>query len=236
MKRKKNKKLPLWSKILIIFVSIIIVFIVIGIVGYTNYLYSNRNIISNVYAIRNDRNNIPMVNFFLFRTGEKFIAIDAGSDIIQTQKALNKLNISPNDIIAVFITHFHFDHIDSLSLFENAIIYTGNTENMNCVRCICEFPDIPHQILSEGQIIEINDVKIQVFDTPGHTSSCVTYLINNKYLFVGDLLVSPNMARYDSELQIMNRERMLKIDTVEYVFTGHFGLFKRINMFRRLWL
>ena len=165
-----------------------------------------------------------MGNFFLLEVGEKYIAIDTGTDNIQTENEIQKLGISANDVTAVFITHADRDHIGALSLFENAAIYTGNTENS-------QFPDMPHQIMSDGEIIELSGMSIKCIYTPGHTIDSVCFLMDGKYLFVGDLLSPPSTARYSEELQISNREKVLGTDGAEYVFNGHFGLIKDIRFF-----
>ena len=175
-----------------------------------------------IYAVRNDRNGFPFVNFFLFQVGENYVAFDAGYDKVQTEDVLQRLGISADDVIAVFITHYDFDHIDALSLFHNARIYTGPTD----------LPDVSHQVMYDGEIIELYGVSIQILYTPGHTSGCVVFLVDGRYLFTGDLFVNPNHARYDRELQIQHQERMLELDGVEYVFNGHFGLFRSIRFIR----
>jgi len=190
--------------------------------AYSRYLHPTGEIMPGLYAIRGGGNGVPMVNFFLVQIDEKYIAFDAGANTTQTENELRKLSISPNDIIAVFITHEHEDHIGSLSLFRNATIYTGPIE----------LTDLSRQIMSDGETIEIYGVSIQSIYTPGHTSGCVTFLVNDRYLFVGDLFVNPNFARYNTELQMLNREKVLEIDEAEYVFTGHFGLFKNVRFFR----
>jgi len=175
-----------------------------------------------------------MGNFFIMQIGDEYVAIDAGADNDETEKALKNLGISATDVIAVFITHAHWDHIGSLTLFDNATIYTGNTEGS-------DFPDIPHRVLSDEEIIELSGMSIQCFYTPGHTADSVCYLINGKYLFVGDLLVTtndpppPNPKRYDKDSQLLYRKVMLEMDDVAYVFTGHFGLFKDVRFFRWWW-
>jgi len=180
--------------------------------GYSQYIPRGR-VAPGIYAIRNYNNGLPFVNFFLVQTGQSYIAFDAGSDSAQTEIALQRLDISPDDVIAVFVTHDDADHIGSLELFANANIY--------------KWP-----MMYDGEIIEAYGVSIQAFHTPGHTSGCMTYLVDGRHLFVGDLMVNPNFARYDSQLQIANREMMLAMDGVESVFTGHFGLVRRVEFFR----
>jgi glyoxylase-like metal-dependent hydrolase (beta-lactamase superfamily II) len=180
-----------------------------------------RELISGIYSIRNTRNNIPFVNFFLIKFDTGYIAIDAGFDIIQTENELNKLSISANDVVAVFITHSHFDHIGSISLFKNATIFTGNTEN-------AEFPDIPHIIMSDGEIIQISNISIQSIYTPGHTSDSVSFLINGRYLFVGDSLVN-HQNNYDNEMRRISIEKLSNIEGIEYIFTSHHGFTRNIS-------
>ena len=175
-----------------------------------------------LYAVRSGGNGFPSVNFFLLKVEDGYIAFDSGANDIQTKNELQKLGVSPDDVIAVFITHGDRDHIGSLSLFNNAAVYTG----------FIELPDYSHEIMSDNEIIDKYGVPIQIIYTPGHTSSCAVYLVDGRFLFVGDLLINPNKARYDKELQRLNVEKALGIDGVEYIFTGHFGLFKNIRFFR----
>jgi len=232
---KLRKKLPMWGKALFIFLALALALGATATVAYWRYIHPTGMIMPGIYAVRSDRNGVPMGNYFLLQIGEKYVAIDAGADNIQTENGLRKLGISANDVVAVFITHSHWDHIGSLDLFDNAVIYTGNTVNS-------EFPDIPHQIMTDGEIIKLSGMSVQCIYTPGHTIDSVCYLVDGKYLFTGDLFVTtndpppPNPKRYDKELQLLYREKILGIDGVEYVFTGHFGLFKDIRFFRWWWL
>jgi len=237
---KLRKKLPIRKKILLVISVFVLALVATVAVAYLRYLHPTGEIMSNLYAIRNDRNGIPMVNFFLLQVGEKYIVIDTGSDSIQTENELQKLGISANDVVALLLTHSDWDHVGSLHLFHNATLYTGDTEfqyaEASRFAPAFELPDIPHQIMADGEIIELYGRTIQCIYTPGHTSDSVCFLIDGEYLFVGDLYVTPDLARYDKELQILYREKMLGIDGVEYIFTGHFGLFKDVGFFRWWWL
>lgn len=239
VQHKARKKLPVWKKIILIILAFVLALVATIAVVYLRYLHPTGEILSGLYAIRNDRNSIPMVNFFLLQVGEKYIAIDTGSDSIQTENELQKLGISVNDIVAVFITHSHYDHVGSLHLFSNATMYTGNTEfqyaETSRFSPVFELPDIPHLIMADGESIELYGRTIQCIYTPGHTSDSASFLIDDRYLFVGDLLVTLNNAQ-DKELQESSRENVLSIDGVEYIFTGHFGLFKNFRFFQWWWL
>ena len=231
------------EKILFVILAVVFVLVTTAIFAYSRYLHPTGEIMSGIYAVRNDRNGTPMVNFFIMQAGEKYIAFDTGSDNTQTQNALQQLGISASDVAAVFLTHSDWDHIGSLDLFYNATLYTG-VSNFQYARrgrglpALPDFvlPNIPHKIMADGEIIGVHGRSIQTFYTPGHTSDSVSFLVDCRYLFVGDLLVNPRLAYYDEGLQRFHIERMLAMEDVSYVFTGHFGLFRNIRFFRWWWL
>ncbi|MCL1995205.1 MAG: MBL fold metallo-hydrolase [Defluviitaleaceae bacterium] len=233
--RKMVTKLAVLALVLVLALVAIVAF------AYSRYIPMGR-IMPGIYAIRNYNNGVPFVNFFLVRAGEKYIAFDAGSDSEQSQRALRDLGISASDVVAVFITHSDYDHIGSLDLFYNATLYTGITEFQYARRVHglnlsdFELPDMPHHIMTDRETIEIYGRLIQIIYTPGHTSDSVSFLVDSRYLFVGDLFVNPNFAYYDTGLQIYFQEYVLGMNSVEYVFTGHFGLFRNVGFFRWWWL
>jgi len=228
---KHKRKLTPGKIVLVCFIALALVLAATVAVAYLRYVYPTGEIVRDIFAIRTHRNGIPMGNLFLIRAGDKYIAVDAGADNTETENGLRKLGISASDVAAVFITHSHWDHIESLDLFSSAAIYTGAIDSS-------EFPDIAHQIIPDGETIEVSGLAVQCFYTPGHTIDSVCYLINGKYLFVGDLFVStndpppPNPRRYDKDLQLEYRKEMLALNGVEYVFSGHFGLFKSIRFYQ----
>ena len=169
----------------------------------------------NIYAIMNTH---PYVNFHLFQIGEKYIAIDTGTNSVQSEKELKKLKISSDDVVAIFITHSHADHIGSINLFNKATVYTGNTI----------LPGINNHILTDNEMTELNYISIMCIYTPGHTSDSVSYLINGKYLFTGDSLIN-HQNNYDNMLRKLSIEKLAMIDGIEYVFTGHTGFTKNVN-------
>jgi len=235
-----KKKMPLWKKISLIMLILFLSLIVFAIFAYSRYFYPTGEIMPGLYAIRNDRNDRPMVNFFIMQlSDEKYIAFDTGSDSGQTQHALQSLNISANDIVAVFITHSDWDHIGSLGLFNNATLYTGITEFQYARRGrglpnlpAFELPDMPHNIMADGEVIDLFGRKIKCIYTPGHTSDSVSFIVDGKFLFVGDLFISPKLAYYNADLQYMNQMKVLEFENIEYVFTSHFGIFKNIKFYR----
>lgn len=78
-------------------------------------------------------------NFWIIRSGGKIILLDTGYDIPKrdwlgeisvtpTPRGLEILGIDPLDVFMVITSHFHYDHIGYLELFENAQVVSGQKE------------------------------------------------------------------------------------------------------------
>lgn len=230
--------MSLSNKIVLTILVFVFTLIAVGAFAYSRWLHPTGEIMAGIYAIRNDRNNgRPFLNFFLMETADGYIVFDTGFQSGQTRQALDKLGISPSDVLAVFITHSHLTNIMSLHLFENATVYLWDSTFPHSSDILIRpssrvVPTLPFHELRDGEIIEYGDRKILAIHTPGHTSDSVSFLVDDRYLFAGDLFASTNHARYDRSLQIQQQQQVLEIESIEYVFTGHFGLFKIAGFFR----
>lgn len=130
---------------------------------------------------------------YLIKTESKLILVDAGcvtmpgfemTDFIGPEKALAEHNVKPSEITDVVITHSHHDHVECVTLFENAEIFIQRdeyecgknyfTDNLN----VTLFDD-------EADICKgVRAVKIG-----GHSvGSCIVEMTdgNEKYVIVGD--------------------------------------------------
>ena len=233
------------KRILLVGLSLVLILAAASVFVYSRYLHPAGEIMPGLYAVRNDRNGVPMVNFFIIQADDgKYIAIDAGSDNEQTINALERLAISADDIAAVFLTQTSFDHVTGIHLFHNAVLYSWDTDFRYIEASpFSPFtsssfipPDIPHYTMADGEIIELYGRTVQGIHTPGDATDSMAFLVDGRYLFVGNLFLALNGAQQCSELQALSRENVLAIDSVEYVFTGHFGLFKDVRFFRWWWL
>ena len=56
-------------------------------------------------------------NCCYIETNETKILIDMGLNCVNTVKRLNEINVEPNEIDAIFITHTHTDHTEGLKVF-----------------------------------------------------------------------------------------------------------------------
>ena len=86
-----------------------------------------------------DKNKFREIVFkvYLVKDKEKLILVDAGCEtmpgfvmknFIGTVSALEKINVSPQKVTDVIITHSHHDHIECVKYFKNAIIHIEKNE------------------------------------------------------------------------------------------------------------
>ena len=136
----------------------------------------------------------PIVfKIYLIKINDKFILVDAGcetmpgfkmEDFIGTGLALNKINVTPEDITDVIITHSHHDHIECVKYFKNATIHIQEDEYQNGKKYI---PDnFKINLFSTGFLLY---EKIRIVKIGGHSvGSCVVEIENddNIYVIVGD--------------------------------------------------
>ena len=116
--------------------------------------------------------------------------IDAVDIMIERDTTLLKeLNL---DLKFIIETHIHADHITSALSLKNyfpeakIVMSIENTDAQDC-------SDI---MASVGHILTLGDYEINTIETPGHTSGCMSYHIENK-VFTGDALFIRTTGRCD---------------------------------------
>ena len=84
-----------------------------------------------------EKNREIVFKVYLIKAENKMILIDVGcetmpgfdmKDFIGPLKALEKINIFPDMITDIIITHSHHDHIECVKYFENAVIHIQKDE------------------------------------------------------------------------------------------------------------
>lgn len=146
-----------------------------------------------------------VANIFFYCKGNTTIMIDAGYNYDRLEEKMNRLGIDPKSIRHILITHQDTDHvgaveIDSPGLFKKAKLYIGEIENRyltgevrrKVIYHLYKLPQVTIKnekvLLSDGEIIDIDGIKIECFLVPGHTWGHMAYLIDDKYLFTGDTI------------------------------------------------
>lgn len=146
-----------------------------------------------------------VANIFFYCKGNTTIMIDAGYNYDRLEEKMNRLEIDPKSIRHILITHQDTDHVgaveaDSPGLFKKAKLYIGEIENRyltgevrrKVIYHLYKLPQVTIKnekvLLSDGEIIDIDGIKIECFLVPGHTWGHMVYLIDDKYLFTGDTI------------------------------------------------
>ena len=159
------------------------------------------------------------------------VVIDCGCP--NTSEEVYRYLKSIGEIKAVLLTHHHEDHIGAASLFINNgyPVYAPK----GAIDYLRDPPDIPeYRKLIWGQpesfnaepieesSFYIDDIKISVFKTPGHSPDHVVYLIDD-LIFIGDLIgsVKPKIAyRHENYNQII---KSVKYTLCSVNFTKAYG-------------
>ncbi len=191
-----------------------------------------KEITSGVYAV-----NDGIVNMFLVKGKEGFIAVDAGNEKDNIQREMKKLNIDPEKVTAVFLTHSDVDHVAAVAIFKNAKIYlprkeeqmiNGETARFYVTKNKINFKYTP---IDGNEIINATDLEIKGIETPGHTPGSMCYLVNSKFLFTGDSLslqsgkagLFSKFINMDNETQFKSLKNLARVKGIQYIFTAHHG-------------
>ena len=193
-----------------------------------------------------------VANIFFYHKGDATIMIDAGYNYDRLQEKMGWLGIDPQSIRHILITHQDTDHVgaveaDSPGLFRNAVLYVGEIENRyltgqvrrRVIYHLYKLPQvtIPNEkvLLKDGQVLDIDGIRIECFLVPGHTWGHMVYLIDGKYLFTGDTIWFGADGGYSfiSALAEDNRLAVRSLAELEeklrgrglrpYFITGHTG-------------
>ncbi len=166
----------------------------------------------------------------LITTENKKIITDPGCNREKLLEALNKENLTSNDINYVFLSHCHPDHIMFAGIFEKAQFITFDANLMYDKDKIIEFNK---NILGKD---------IEVIETPGHVLEHISLLVNTskgKIAIAGDAIWwiegEKQIFKIDqkdhSQAKGMDMKELIKsrkklIDMADYIIPGHGKLFK----------
>ncbi len=152
------------------------------------------------------------ITFLKCRNRNILVDTGSGSDRKWVIHRLGKMNLSPEKIDCIVITHEHQDH-------------TGNTEIFN-----------EAEIYSAGNMDEFNDLfspELTLIETPGHTSdhiSLISRCENGVYATAGDAIPTENnLMKLIPPLICEDRKRsfrsMMKlVKMADFIIPGHGGI------------
>ncbi len=183
-------------------------------------------------------NSVFTSNTFILteeRSADAFL-IDVG-DILPIKEFIGR---SKAVVKGVFLTHTHYDHIYGIKklieLFPDCLVYTSAfgkqalaSDKLNFSRYHDDLLMISGdniKLLHEGDNIELFPEKfVEVFETPGHDKSCLTYKVGNR-VFSGDsyipgLKVISSFPNSNKEDAVISKERILELAHGCNLYPGH---------------
>jgi glyoxylase-like metal-dependent hydrolase (beta-lactamase superfamily II) len=181
-------------------------------------------------------------------TASGVVLVDAGWDT-EAKQILDE--VGDRKILAVLMTHGHFDHTSGLLAFPDVPVYVGPGEEallrgqvepkgwmaLMSTRMMSPTAPTPQTVIEfvDGQEIKIDGIAIRAVHTPGHTGGSAMYIWNNT-LFSGDSIVGrgdhvneiprPTADNYD---QIKLSVAKVLDYQFERMADGHVGLHKEIR-------
>ena len=149
--------------------------------------------------------------------GREAVIIDPVIENVESYiKILNELDLK---LVKVIDTHIHADHVtgaSKLQKFTDCATLMGEHTPADAV-------DIK---VKDGEIVDIDNLKIKSLYTPGHTSDSYSFLLDN-HLFTGDTLLINGTGRTDfqngSSKDAYNSlfNNLLKLPEETLVYPGH---------------
>ena len=193
-----------------------------------------------------------VANIFFYCRDHAVIMIDAGYNYDRLAEKMGWLGIDPQSVQHILITHQDTDHVgaveaDSPGLFQNAALYIGEVENRyltgevrrKVIYHLYKLPQVTINnkkvLLQDGEVINIDGIKIECFLVPGHTWGHMVYLVDDRYLFTGDTIWFGADGGYsfisalaeDNELAVRSltalEEKLRGRDLHPLFITGHTG-------------
>jgi glyoxylase-like metal-dependent hydrolase (beta-lactamase superfamily II) len=182
------------------------------------------------------------VNAYIFRGKTGYLMIDAGLGTKHFNKELDKLGIKPKKISTILLTHTDGDHIGSIGLFKNAVIYmhrdevqmvNGTTGKTKYFKTKWKYG--PYNTLNDRDTVTIDGLKVQILLTAGHTPGSSCYLIGKDYLATGDNLIIrngkyepfPDKFNMNTQQQTESLKTLPDPSSFKYILTGHNGIVRQ---------
>ena len=190
-------------------------------------------IVNDIFVVKDD-----YANMFVIQDGGQYIVIDCATNAATVAEQMKNLGINPDAVIAVLLTHTDGDHAGALKLFDKAKVYISKEEEQMINGKKSRFlwfgnsiPRTDYILLNDRETVQIGNLKIESILVPGHTTGMTAYLVNDKYLFTGDIVslkdgkIAPIPAFFDMDnaQAIESMDIIRHIPFAEYIFTAHWG-------------
>ncbi|MHB9032655.1 MAG: MBL fold metallo-hydrolase [Anaerolineae bacterium] len=174
---------------------------------------------------------------FAIDCGPQVVVVDAGQggrsyDLMKANLAHWELLERVTDLL---LTHYHFDHSGGAAQFQADGVKLWGSEGLQAFLAAKQAENFSARVFKldrvtqDNETFTIGDVTFTALATPGHTTSCMTFLATIDSLrcaFTGDMFMVNGTIGYsgsvdfDQVVLMRSLERLAGAD-FEAVFTGH---------------
>ena len=171
-------------------------------------------------------------NSYIISNQGKCIIVDPGLDFKLYVESIK----AKYEVVAIFLTHGHVDHIDGIGYFDVPIYIHKkekaflNDKTLSLYNAFGMGPSYDYNKLKlvevdDNQLIELIGYSFKVLHTPGHTRGSVCYYFNDK-LISGDTLFCNSAGRTDFPTGDMlslrfSLKRLATLPEHTVVYPGH---------------
>jgi hydroxyacylglutathione hydrolase len=180
--------------------------------------------------------------------------IDCGSNVGYEllKRNLHTFGLEPRDIRTVIATHGHWDHLSGMAALreesdakllmhegDRVAVETGDFNLTSSFLYDRSFPPVKVDgVLRDGDVLQINDLDVQVFHTPGHSPGSISLLTSVGglgLLIAGDTVWGGYHPKIGSDLDAWSAslDRLLSL-SFDVMTVGHYGPALIFNAKRRL--
>jgi len=155
--------------------------------------------------------------------------IDPGGNGAAVAAAAREMGMT---LAAIFLTHGHYDHTggvkELLQEFPDVPVYMHAQDAQRTKDIHSLMPDVGETVpYDEGDQVQIGNLTVKVYHTPGHTPGSVTLEVDD-VLFTGDTLFQGSCGRTDlpggsPDLMAKSLKRLAQMDGDRQVLPGHEG-------------
>lgn len=184
-------------------------------------------------------NQVAFENTYILVNDQAALLVDPGSN---EEKILKTLENLKKPLVAILLTHTHYDHIMSLDSVRNtypdAPVYVSEKEaswllspldNLSGQIRHADLPDIitkPAECFFQYEkTYHISGFSFDVLETPGHSIGGVSFVFPKEQLIIsGDALFYEGIGRYD--LPTGNQQQLItSIQTKLFKLPNHFTVY-----------
>lgn len=168
------------------------------------------------------------VNCYIIALGNEEWLIDPGDDF---ETIINHLGLDTIKLKGIINTHGHFDHIGAVADIkekykipflihskDERLIGQGNLYRRMAGDLAVKKTPVIDKYLDNLAYLELQDKRIVIHYTPGHTAGGVCFEIDGN-LFSGDLIFKNNIGRTD----LPGGNKKLLLTSVNYIFKNFIG-------------